>query len=654
MLTGKPDKLPIVTKWILLNIIIFLCTAGSLYGQYSTSSKRAIARFESARMNYQLYNYTAAEADLKAALEFDPAFAEAYLLLAQVYSDTRQIEKSIEAYEQVLIIDPVTYTRVLYFLGENHLAIGRYKDAKNSFDKFLSTGFMSEDLRNQTRKYLKDCEFAINAVMHPVPFDPVNLGPNINTSFDEYWPSLSADESILVFTVLLPVRPDDPRFSKYMQEDFYYSNRENGEWTRARNAGAPLNTMNNEGAQTITGDGKVMFFTACQREDGYGLCDIFISEFLGNSWAVPVNMGPVINTVHSEKQPSVSSDGRTLYFISDRPGGLGSFDIWCSHRADDGSWQIPVNLGDSINTPDIDQSPFIHQDNKTLYFSSDGWPGMGGYDLYVSRMTESGSWSTPVNLGYPINTQYHEEGLIVNAAGDKAYFSSNRLEGKGRDIFEFDLYEKVRPVRVSYMKGTVYDALTLKKLEAEFELIDLKTAAVIIKSSSRPVTGQFLICIPADADYALNISKKGYLFYSDNFTMDKVYQRMEPFLMDIPLQPVGVGEKIVLRNVFFGTDSANLKEESRIELNIVLEFLNANPTLVVEISGHTDNTGSASYNQELSEKRAASVVQYLLAHGISGKRITSRGYGMNQPIQSNDTSQGRAANRRTELKILSK
>jgi outer membrane protein OmpA-like peptidoglycan-associated protein len=640
-------------KYFILNITLLLFTLTLSSGQYTTGSKRAIARFESARMNYQVYNFTAAEADLLAALEADPGFIEAYLLLGQVYTDTHQLEKSIDAYEKVLAIDPGSHPRVMFFLGENQMSVGRYKDAKNNFEKFLSTGYMSEELRQRTGKYLKNCEFAIQAMMNPVLFVPVNLGPDINSEYDEYWPSLSADEYILVFTVLLPARTEDPRFANYMQEDFYYSIRENGQWTKAKNAGYPLNTMNNEGAQSLTGDGKVMYFTACMREDGQGLCDIYVSEDIGNAWSEPVNIGPVINTKYSEKQPSVSSDGRTLYFISDRPGGYGKYDIWCSHKSDDGYWQDPFNLGEKINSPEIDQSPFIHPDNKTLYFSSDGWPGMGGYDLFVSRFQETGLWSEPVNLGYPINTQYHEEGLIVNAAGDKAYYSSTRLEGKGRDIFEFELYEKVRPVPVSYMKGTVYDAVSMQKLEAVFELIDLEKGTIIMKSSSRPGTGQFLVCIPADADYALNISRKGYLFYSDNFTIDKVYQKMEPFLMDIPLQPLRVGEKIILRNVFFETDSVNLQETSRIELDIVLDFLNSNPSLIVEISGHTDNTGSASYNQDLSERRAASVVLYLLDHGIPENRISSRGYGMSQPLESNDTPQGRALNRRTELKILS-
>jgi outer membrane protein OmpA-like peptidoglycan-associated protein len=640
-------------KWLSLVFILVLLVTSSLTGQYSTENRRAIGRYESARMNYQVYNYTAAEADLLAALEAAPSFTEAYLLLGQVYTDTRQIDKSIRAYEQALAIDPVSFPKVMFFLGVNQLSVGLYKDAKKNFEKFLATGYMTEELRVQTRKNIIDCEFAIKAMMNPVPFNPINLGPNINSENDEYWPSLSADECILVFTVLLPVKSTDPKFATYKQEDFYYSTRENGIWSKAKDAGYPLNTTNNEGAQTITGDGQVMFFTGCMREDGYGLCDIYVSENIGKTWSEPVNIGPVINTGYSEKQPSVSSDGRTLYFISDRPGGYGNYDIWCSHRAEDGSWLAPVNLGDSINTQEIDQSPFIHPDNKTLYFSSDGWPGMGGFDLFVSRIKESGTWSTPVNLGYPINTQFHEEGLIVNATGNKAYFSSNRVQGKGRDIFEFDLYEKVRPILVSYMKGTVYDAVSLQKLEAEFELIDLKTGSVIIKSNSRPVTGQFLICIPADADYALNISKKGYLFYSDNFTMDKVYQQKEPFLIDIPLQPLNVGTKTVLRNVFFETDSANLIDASRIELDIVLEFLNSNPTLTVEISGHTDNIGTAAYNQKLSDKRAASVVQYLRVHGISENRISSKGYGMSQPVESNDTPRGRAANRRTELKILS-
>lgn len=631
----------------------FYCCA-PLCAQYSTDNKRAIAKFEIGRRNYQLLDYRHAEQNLREALEMDASFTEAYLLLGQMYSDNKQFEKSIDAYESAVKLDSSYFPRLFLFLAKNQLAIGKYADAKRNVELFLSKGKPEGELARRCSKYMQTSNFGIEAMKHPVPFEPVNLGGRVNSKFDEYFPSLSADEKMLVFTVLLPLNTSIPGGSGFMQEDFYYSKFEHGMWSQARDAGAPLNTVDNEGAQTITGDGRIMVFTACNRDDGFGLCDLYVSEENGGRWTIPVNMGPAINTRYSEKQPSISADGRTLYFASDRPGGRGTYDLWYTVLSDDGTWQDPVNLGDSINTPAIDQTPFIHPDNKTLYFSSEGWPGMGGYDLYVSRKGPGGQWSTPVNLGYPINTWNDEEGLIVNARGNMAFYSSDRLKERGRDIYEFELYREARPVQVSYMKGSVYDAVSGSMLRADLELIDLSTGKIVMRAVSHLPSGDFLICIPADANYALNVSKTGYLFYSDHFTMDSVYARSEPFLMDVPLKPIREGEKIVLKNVFFDHDSYNLKPESKIELDKVIEFLRNNPSLHAEISGHTDSTGTAQYNQELSEKRSGEVVKYLTEHEIDPARLSHRGYGMDQPVADNGTREGRALNRRTELKITSK
>ncbi len=638
-----------------ISSLLFLITLCALtaFAQYSTDSKRAISRYETAVQNYRLLNYQSAIADLRQAVEIDQGFVEAHLLLAQVYTDAGLIEESIKSYEQAISIDPLFFPNALYFLAGNEFSIARYKSAKTHLEQFFSIGSISEVYEKKAQNLLAYCELSIWSTENPVPFEPVNLGPNVNSEYDEYWPSLSADENILVFTVLLPIDESNPRVRGNRQEDFFFSVRENGQWSSALNAGPPLNTPENEGAQSISSDGKQMFFTACGREDSYGMCDIYFSEKKGDNWTVPRNLGPAVNTKYSEKQPSISPDGRALYFTSNRPGGKGKYDLWVSHKNETGKWQTAINLGDSINTSQIDQSPFIHPDNKSLYFSSDGWPGLGGFDLFVSRKNKNSGWSNPRNLGYPINTHHHEEGLIVNARGNKAYFSSNRLSGRKRDIFEFELHEEVRPVLVSYMKGKVYDAKTKKRLEARFELIDLFTAEVVIQSKSESGTGEFLVTIPADADYALNVSKEGYMFYSDNFSMEKVYQRDEPFLMDIPLQPIHVGEKMILRNIFFAFDSYELDPKSKVELNKVIEFLRKNSTLVVEISGHTDNVGSKQYNQELSENRARSVVDYLFQSGIPGERMTWKGYGLDQPVDTNETEEGRAKNRRTELKILS-
>jgi outer membrane protein OmpA-like peptidoglycan-associated protein len=278
---------------------------------------------------------------------------------------------------------------------------------------------------------------------------------------------------------------------------------------------------------------------------------------------------------------------------------------------------------------------------------------MGAFDIYRSTKKNDSTWSAPMNLGYPINTHFQEEGLIVNSRGDMAYFSSNRLSNRGKDIFAFELYPEARPTRASYMKGKVFDSETFKPLQAEFELIDLLTAKKIIISTSDPRTGEFLVVIPVDADYALNVSKPGYLFHSENFAFDKIYTSESPFYMDVALKPIQAGEKIVLRNIFYETDSFALNLKSRVELDKIVGFILANPSMSIEIGGHTDNQGSSEYNLGLSERRASMVVQYLRDAGISGDRISHRGYGLEQPVSTNDTAEGRSLNRRTELKILS-
>jgi outer membrane protein OmpA-like peptidoglycan-associated protein len=641
------------------SVLLLLCCFFLLFSlagqdQYTTKSKKAIGLYNNAGREYQLLNYTKAIELLREATKTDSQFIEAWLLLAQVCTDAKLIEESINAYRTAIDLDPGYFPPALYLLGQNEYLTGQYQAAGEHLKMFLSLGYGSQEMKQSASRFIENCNFSVTAVANPVPFNPVNLGPNINTRYDEYWPSLSADESILIFTVQIPIDENNPRIYMNRQEDFYFSEYKDGEWQPARNAGYPPNTQNNEGAQTISADGKHLFFTACNRDGGLGRCDLYYSERKGDRWSVPENLGPPVNSGNNEKQPSVSADGRVLYFVSDRAGGKGEYDIWISQRNDDETWMEPINAGDSINTAGDEQSPFIHPDNQTLYFASSGWPGLGRYDIFLSKRRNDNTWSRPVNIGYPINTYNNEEGLIVNATGNKAYYSSDRIAGQGRDLYEFELYEEVRPVKVSYMKGKVYDAETWQRLQARFELIDLNTGEVVMMSSSEPGTGEFLVCIPANTDYALNVSKKGYLFFSDHFSLEKIYERNEPYLKDVPLQPIKVGETIILRNVFYAYNSYELIDRSKIELDKVIQLMNENPLLVVEISGHTDNTGTPEYNQELSEKRAGSVKNYLSENGISPARMTAVGYGLTKPIATNETEEGRSENRRTELKILEK
>jgi hypothetical protein len=317
-----------------------------------------------------------------------------------------------------------------------------------------------------------------------------------------------------------------------------------------------------------------------------------------------------------------------------------------------GKWSTPVNLGDKINTPGFESSPFIHHDNQTLYFSSNYHLGMGGFDLFYSRRDKEGKWQAASNLGSPINTQRDEIGLIINAKGNMAFYASDISSTTGKDIYQFELYEEARPIEVSYMKGKVYNGRTRQALKANFELYDLADGALVTSSFSDFRNGEFLICIPTDRNYMLNVSREGYLFYSENFSLEGVFHLDEPFKKNIPLKEILVGKSIVLRNVFFETDDFQLKPESKTELDKVVTLLRNNPELRVEISGHTDNQGGEEYNQELSEKRAASVVEYLIAEGIEDDRLVAKGYGFNVPIDTNETAEGRANNRRTELKVI--
>jgi outer membrane protein OmpA-like peptidoglycan-associated protein len=414
-----------------------------------------------------------------------------------------------------------------------------------------------------------------------------------------------------------------------------------------------VNSPYNEGAPNISPDGRYLFFAGCEWQGGLGSCDIYVSKKIGDSLRRPFNLFEPVNSEYWESQPSIAPDGKTLYFASNRKGGKGGGDIWVSQVQENGMWSEPVNLGDSVNSTGGEASPFIHYDNQTLYFVSDGHAGLGGKDIFYVKKKLDGTWGKPVNLGYPINTHKDEISFFVNSTGDMGYIASDRSGGKGgQDIYAFELYREARPLAVSYLRGKLFDASSLDPLNAKFEIINLKTGEVVAGAESDEMSGDFLVSLPSDGNYALNVSKDGYLFHSENFELGDIANQIKPKTIDVPLAEIKTGESMVLRNIFFESNEYKLKAESTTELERLVKMMTQNPNLKIEISGHTDNTGSEAVNQRLSENRAKAVYDFLISRNIAANRLKYVGYGLSKPIAPNDTEAGRAQNRRTEVKII--
>jgi outer membrane protein OmpA-like peptidoglycan-associated protein/tetratricopeptide (TPR) repeat protein len=632
-------------RFLIVTILLFILPAALLaqQRQYTTTDKEAIKYFALANQNLDESLFDDAIGNLQKSLQADSNFVEAHELLGDLYRRMKQHSAAHNQYLKVISINPEFNRGVYYKIGDEDIYLALYENGAQHLEKYLSYPDLSPETAFLAKKLLADCKFSIEAVKHPVPFKPVNMGPAINTADNEYLPTATADESVLIFT-----REIDSK------EDLYQSIKVDGQWQKATYLSDQINTPEyNEGAQSITQDGKYLFFTGCNRPDGLGHCDIYIAAKKGDGWGKPVDLSPPVNTAGWESQPSISADGRTLYFSSNRKGGYGGYDLWKSTLTDKG-WGEPENLGPNINTQFNEQTPFIHADDSTLYFCSDGWPGLGGKDLFVSRLGKDGKWQKPTNLGYPINSNGDENGLTLTAEGSHAFFSSNSLDGYGGyDIYTFELPENVRPHIVTYVKGVVDDAKDMHPLEAAVEIIDLQKNVSVYQDYSDPDKGDFLATLTAGKNYGLNISKSGYLFYSQNFSLVG-HDGTKPYDITVLLQPIEIGNKVILNNIFFDTNKFDLKPESLSELQKLVDFLSLNPTLKIEISGHTDNMGNDQLNQTLSENRAKAVYQFLIESKIDASRLVYKGYGKTQPIAPNDTDEGRGKNRRTEFKIIAK
>ncbi len=631
-------------RLVILVLLSFLHIIAFSQGKPCSAGKK---HYDRVGKYLQMRDWNNALIELKRLQAKCPKFAEAFAIAGDIYTELGQYDSALANYERAIRANPDMEPTIYYLAGKTAFQVKQYDKAIQYLERFLQEPNLPPVIKEKAKKFLRNSRVAKELVQNPVPFDPKNLGPNVNSKYSEYLPALTADEKTLIFTRRLS------RDGYMVNEDFYISTRrEDGTWTEARPIGPPINTPLNEGAQTISPDGRTIYFTGCNRRDGHGSCDIYVTQRIGGRWTKPVNLGPPINTQYWESQPSISPDGRVLFFVSNRPGGLGGRDIWYSIKQEDGSWSEPVNLGPPINTPEDDFSPFLHTDGRTLYFASEGHPGMGRADIFVARRQKDGTWSQPKNLGYPINTENEESSLIVSASGRWAYFASDRLGGYGKmDLYVFELYEEARPTPVTYVKGKVLDAETGRPISATLELTNLKSGEVVSQTKSDPVTGEFLLSLPSGQEYGLHASAKGFLFYSEHFALHDSLA-FKPYHLTIKLSPIKQGATMTLRNIFFKFDSYELTEESRHELDKLVEFLKENPNVKIEIAGHTDDVGSFEYNMTLSEKRAKSVYDYLVSKGISPDRMTYKGYGFTKPLVKDTTEEARALNRRTEIIII--
>lgn len=631
-------------------------------GSYSSTNKKAVKYFEDSKKMFQIRKDADAEKLIKKAIEEDPQFIEAHSAYADFLMGNNRVKEAIPLYEKAIQLNPKIFIDNNFYLGGAYLHEAQYEKAIPCFEIILKTERINPNLKDEAARFLKNAKFGADAIKHPQPFKLVNVGAGINTAEFEYFPALTADGNTFLFTRNIR---EGEGVTAPRQEDFYVSKKVNSVWQTA-NPITSVNTLGNEGAPSLSADGEIMFFASCMEmtgdygssdRKGYGSCDIFYAQKINGKWTKPRNAGSTINTKNWETQPSFSSDGKTLYFIRGivTRDGIKNPDIYSSTIGDDGKFTEPVKLSDNINTPEGEESVFIHPDNQTLYFSSEGHPGMGGLDIFVSKKQADGTWGKAVNLGYPINTFTDENSLLVDANGKLAYYASEREGGfGGLDIYQFELPESVRPEKITYVKGLTYNAKTKVPVDASFELIDLETQQSVTSAYSNSA-GEFLVTLTSNHNYLVNVSKPGFLFYSDNFSLkDKVADYNKPYQLQIPLQPIDTGI-IELKNIFFDVNKADLKAESKAELQKIIAFLKANPTLKVEFSGHTDNSGDKVFNKTLSNNRAKAIYDYVIEKGpIPAANLSYKGYGDTKPKAPNDSPENKAKNRRTELKVLAK
>ena len=628
-------------------LLLFSCPVLFAQNQLSTKNKKAIELYTLADNFRVRGQYDQAVNMLLEAIEKDRGFEEAYYRLGITFKSMHEYGKSIDIFLKGLDLtkDPKRKKIFNFELGDSYLKVGSYRKALDYLNQFLEAEILNKPKIELARFWKRNAEFSLQNMKVNSQFQPQALSDSLNRFKMQYFPVLTADEQQMIFTRRKGAGQND-------DEDLVISTRKaNGDWGTPVSISANINTEDNEGTSTISADGRQLIFTSCLGRKGFGSCDLFQSKKIGDEWTVPVNMGAQINSAAWESQPSLSSDGRILYFVSDRRGGQGGRDLYLSYQMDDGKWTKAENMGAIVNTGFDEFSPFIHSNGRTLYFASDGRPGFGGYDIYKTEK-QNAQWTEPVNFGYPINDHEDQFSLFVTADGERGYYSHEEARKlNATKIFEITVPEELRPKVISnVVKGIVRDKKTKKPLKSKVELFDIQKNELVSRVNSDSINGSYLMVLTQGSDYALYISAEGYLFRNLNFNYENEAVP-KPVVIDVDLERADAGASIVLNNIFFEYDKYELQEKSITELDRVVQFLTDNPKIKVEISGHTDNKGSDAYNLQLSQKRAQAVADYLIKKGLDVKRLKQIGFGSTKPITPNDTDENRQRNRRIEFKI---
>jgi OOP family OmpA-OmpF porin len=637
-----------MNRALILGILLLPLVSFSQAG-LDTKSKKATELYIEADNFRVRGQYAEAINALTEAIQKDKKFTEAYYRLGIVYRSMKDYQRAINNFKYALTLtEDIRKRKLIWFdLGDSYMASGQYKDAVAVLSEFVAAETQNKQRIAKANSWLDNARFALDNQGTKSKYRPKPLNDTVNCFPLQYFPTLTADQQELIFTRRRGYRDEN-------DEDMVITHKDDqGKWTTPQSISPNINTSQNEGTCTISADGRKLIFTSCQ--NGYsGDCDLFESTKTGDQWSKPMNLGPNVNSADWESHPTLSADGRTLYFVSDRKGGFGRNDIWYTTLGPTGKWTKARNLGEPVNTQYDERSPFIHVNGRTLYFATNGLVGFGGYDIFYTQRTDN-KWSAPVNMGSPINDHEDQYSLFITADGQKGYYSHEENLTNGHEksvIVEIQIPEdQIIEYKSNYIKGIVTDSKTKEKLKAQVELFDINKNEIVSFVESDSISGQYLMVLTQGSEYALYINKKGYLFKSLNFNYSEV-ENFEPLVIDIPLDRAIKGGGSVLKNIFFDVGKYELKEKSSTELEKIVRFLTENQQISIEIGGHTDNTGNAAYNQQLSERRAKSVYNYIISKGISPNRLSAKGFGSIKPVASNETDSGRQLNRRIEFTIL--